>query len=378
MRTARIATVAACLTPAVVACSSSTNNAALIINCEGADASVSDAGTCGALGEAASAEAVGEAARADDASDAGSPDAASADAVSDATVTDALDARAPSDSGGADADAATEALGVDVTAPTLALLRVADWSPDAPTLDFCIAPHGTRAFQGPVVAGAADGGAGALAFPRVSAYVTLTPGQYDVRLVTAGAGCCGVSIRPDATTLPVLAAGMAVTVALVGEEVPTAGDAPLQLAAFADDVVSVDLVTIRFINAAPALTQVDVGTGTIASFTPLFQGVPFGTASTPAEARAHLPTAQWPTVDANGYRELFGLSNATISVHRPGTLRDAAMPDTVVATGLSAAAGSVLTMALVGGTSAGVPARLLECVDNAGTVGPLSNCTLLP
>jgi hypothetical protein len=371
MRTARIATVAACLAPAVVACRSSTDRVAPI-NCDVADASLSDASTCGALSEAASADA---------ASDAGSADAGSADAVSDATVADALDARGPSDSGGADVDAAqaTEALGVDVTAPALALLRVADWSPDAPTLDFCIASHGTTAFQGPVVAGlAADGGAGALAFPQVSAYVTLTPGQYDVRLVTAGAGSCGVSIRPDATTLPVLAAGMAVTVALVGEEVPTAGDAPLQVAAFSDDVVSVDLVTIRFINAAPALTQVDVGTGTIASFTPLFQGVPFGTASTPAEAQAHLPTAQWPTVDANGYRELFGLSNATISVHRPGTLRDAAMPDTVVATGLSGAAGSVLTMALVGGTSAGVPARLVECVDNAGTVGPLSNCTLLP
>jgi len=44
---------------------------------------------------------------------------------------------------------------------------------------------------------------------------------------------------------------------------------------------------------------------------------------------------------------------------------------------VSAASGSILTIALVGGTSAAL-AALLECVDNAGTVGTLENCTLLP
>src|ERR1700722_7569004 len=39
--------------------------------------------------------------------------------------------------------------------PTLALLRAANWSADSPSVDFCLAPHGTGAFRGPILGEAA-------------------------------------------------------------------------------------------------------------------------------------------------------------------------------------------------------------------------------
>src|ERR1700677_1906860 len=93
----------------------------------------------------------------------------------------------------------------DAEALPVASLRIAHVSPDAPALDVCVAPHGTTAFQGPLIAQLAaslglgvlqdggnenDAGHVGLSFPQVSAYVSLAPGQYDVRLVAAGAPSC--------------------------------------------------------------------------------------------------------------------------------------------------------------------------------------------
>jgi len=40
----------------------------------------------------------------------------------------------------------------DAPIPTTALVRLANWSPDAPGLDFCVAPHGTGLWTGPLLA----------------------------------------------------------------------------------------------------------------------------------------------------------------------------------------------------------------------------------
>ncbi|MDP8998831.1 MAG: hypothetical protein M3O46_01830, partial [Myxococcota bacterium] len=130
-------------------------------------------------------------------------------------------------------------------------------------------------------------------------------------------------------------------------------------------------VALRVLNAAPSIAVVDVGTGNGATFKPLFLGLPFGQAS--SKPPGPVPDATAPSVNTNGYLRMQSLSGVTLSAHRPN-----ATTDTVITTGLSAASGTVLTVALVGGTSGGVAARLLECVDNAGTVGPLSNCKILP
>jgi hypothetical protein len=81
--------------------------------------------------------------------------------------------------------------------PASPMVRFAQLSPDAPALDFCLAAHGTGDFQGPLLAQFAEDagsplGAGApgLSFAQVSAYFTIDAGQYDVRLVAAGATSC--------------------------------------------------------------------------------------------------------------------------------------------------------------------------------------------
>src|SRR5580698_3335023 len=95
--------------------------------------------------------------------------------------------------GGDDADAADE----PDAAPTQAMVRFAQLSPDAPALDVCLALHGTGAYQGPLLAQfaedaglAADAGAPGLSFATVSAYLAVDAGAYDVRLVPAGATTC--------------------------------------------------------------------------------------------------------------------------------------------------------------------------------------------
>jgi hypothetical protein len=310
---------------------------------------------------------------------------ANADAV---TAGDALDAQGASEGGPASADAGqvADVSTADGTLSTNALVRVANWSPDAPAVDFCIAPHGTRAFVGPVVGAigaSVDAGTAGLTFPSagtpvqaVSSYFSVAPGLYDLRVVVAMGGSCTVPIIPDVTNLPPLTARHFATIALVGDVQPTGGDPGLQLASFSDDGVSSQLVFLRFINASPSMAAADMGTGAIGvmgGFTPLFGGVPFGTAGTAPQTRGSLPEASWPTVDDNGYRELFSLSDATLSAHDPRLGTDA-----VVTSGVSIAPGSAITIVLVGGTSAGAPPQLLECVDNARTVGPLSSCMLLP
>ena len=94
----------------------------------------------------------------------------------------------------------------DAETPVLASVRVAHASPDAPAFDVCVAPHGTATFQGPLLARLAasvtaatgiDAGAVGVSFSQVSAYVSLAPGQYDVRLVAAGASSCDPSAALD-------------------------------------------------------------------------------------------------------------------------------------------------------------------------------------
>jgi hypothetical protein len=295
---------------------------------------------------------------------------------------DAAEATSPRLDGGIDAadDVVLPVVPGDAAPAPVAFLRFANWSPDAPAVDFCIATHPGGSFMGPLAQAAADGGATAttsngdvvslLSFPLLGAYVAVPPGTYDVRVVVAGAGSCGAGIGHD-STLPALAAATFSTAALVGEELPSGGDPGLEVVAFRDDFTPTGTIGLRFIQAAPAVVQADLGTGRVSvlNFKPLFQNVAFGTASTVAA----LPAASTNVVDTNGYEGVSAFSNATLSAHVTG-----ATVDTVSTTGMNAAAGSVVTIALIGKTSSGGAAGLLECVDNAGLVGPLSDCMLLP
>jgi hypothetical protein len=294
----------------------------------------------------------------------------------DATAVEAGEAAA---NGGT--DAASDAANVDVEAgpymgslpmpPTMGLLRFANWSPDSPAFDMCIAAHGTTSFQGPLLSALAvaqsDGGSEGLPFPLVSAYTLVPPGQYDARIVVGGTESCAVGIRPDTTDLPILAAGGAETVALAGEVVPVAADYRLHVLGFLDDISASGSAEIRVINAAPAMPLVDVGTGSLSggNFLAIFRGVQVGQASAPPEG--WIPFL----VDTNGYNANQPVSNATLSAHASGVTIDA-----VVSGSFSAPSGAVTTVVVAGGTSSSSPA-LVACVDNAGTVGVLSDCDVL-
>jgi len=257
------------------------------------------------------------------------------------------------------------------TAPTdQPLLRFADFSPDAPALDFCLAPHGTTAYVGPVVAGAAaDAGASGLSFGQVTTYLALglASGVYDVRTVAAGAADCTTALMgaPNATNLATLAAGESYTIAALGESSPASGDHPYAILLLGDDAVAPSGdAAIRFLHASPGngLGPLDVGTGTLtatdaapADFEPWFTHVAYGLTGLSS-------AADGGPVDSDGYLDLAPISTMTVSAHPTG-----GTADTVTATGLSFAAGSVSTLFLIGGKSGDTtnPVELLLCTDNA-------------
>jgi len=199
----------------------------------------------------------------------------------------------------------------------------------------------------------------------------------------AGAPDCSAGIASDATMLTPLMPGTLETVALLGEVHPVGTDPGLTISGFLDDLRPSGAVALRFIQAAPAVSKADMGTGAGAGFQPLFTAVSFGHASA---ARARASDAAAPesdaatnVVDRNGYSSMSALSQATLSARPTGTTQDSA-----TAAGVSAASGSVLTIALVGlgaGSSvndAGVPqGQLVKCVDNGPTGTTHANCNII-
>jgi hypothetical protein len=253
-------------------------------------------------------------------------------------------------------------------------IRVANWAPDAPPIDLCLARHSTGVYEGPVLGRllpgqsngpmVMDAEAPALSFPLVSAYVLTAPDQYDARLVAAGTGDCSTGAIQE-TQLPPLTVGQYATVALMGEVNPAQGAPGLKLVAFVDEPFPSGTIALRFINAAPAYSQVDFGSGVPGiNFKLLFSGVPFGQTGAP------LPDASTTSIDRLGYLSTGSLSGATYSVAASG---DGGATLTSI-TGVYATAGAVITLAAVGATDV----QLIESVDNAATVGLVASLANLP
>lgn len=97
--------------------------------------------------------------------------------------------------------------------PATAHVRVAHLSPGAPDVDFCLAPHGTGQFNGPILANA--GRATGVAYAHVTKYFDVDAQRYDVRLVSPGASDCTKPLAglDDFTTLPDLGADASATIA---------------------------------------------------------------------------------------------------------------------------------------------------------------------
>jgi hypothetical protein len=250
-------------------------------------------------------------------------------------------------------DASTDGDGSTVVAN----LRVAHLSPGAPAVDFCLAAHGTTVFTGPILSG--QGVLTGLLYAAVTKYQTVTAGQYDVRLVPAGATSCATSLGglPDQTNVPAIPAGGAMTLAAVGELSPgDGGGQPFALKAFADDTsVSTGNAKLRFVHASSGTPSVDVGTGGGVLLSPLFNDVAFGAAASAT----------------NGYIETPPLANVEISARLHGTTGDVlSIPNTELASG------AIATAFAIGKTgSITTPLRVLLCSDNGPSVGALTVCT---
>ncbi len=159
----------------------------------------------------------------------------------------------------------------------------------------------------------------------------------------------------------------------MGAAHPLGKQPALAMIGLLDDDQTPSTVALRAVNASPDLPLVDVGTVTSAVFKPLMVSIPFGfpTPFVPADAAT-------PAVDPNGYIASAALTNTVFHVRPSGAPSDA-----VASTPVSIAAGAIVTLVVVGvgapsESEAGVPAaRLLECIDNAGTLGNAGSCTLI-
>ncbi len=267
-------------------------------------------------------------------------------------------------SAGADADAATDA---DAAPAPKAHLRAAHLSPDAPAVDICLRAHSTTATDpftvGPVLKSL--GVTAGLAYPQVTAYLDVDPGQYDVRIVAPDAADCTASLAdlPDITDLPSLPADAYVTAAAIGK----LGDSTFKLAPFIDDhSVASGKGKVRFVHASPGTPAVDVGLLADADagggFTTLFGNVSFGNASAGG------------SLSANGYLELAPVSGVTVSARPFDTTTDA-----LVIPGVSVAAGDIDTFFAIGILGDDVkPLKVLACSDVDTSTAPLSKCAEVP
>ncbi len=267
--------------------------------------------------------------------------------------------------------------------PTLALLRVANWSADSPAIDVCLAPHGTGAFRGPILgaqaasinaAGVLDAGSGALSFPQATGYLVVDPAQYDARLVAGGSTDCSAMITQDATNLPELVGGAAGTIALVGAASPQHGEPALEVIGFLDDLTS-NLPTafeLRAINAAPDLPKVDVGTLSGGALQSALVGVPFGATS------AGVLNVGRSMPNGNGYVPVTPLVNAILaaSASVPTLLDGAAHAIVAQSAPVNAGVGATVTVAVVGSRGQ-APAQIIECVDNGAVPGLAGNCQIV-
>jgi hypothetical protein len=236
----------------------------------------------------------------------------------------------------------------------------------------------------------------AVRFPQVGRYVQLAAGSYDVRAVPPASTDCSTSIA-EAIGLPPLPANGHLTFALIGAISPRGSDPPASLVAFSDDVTApAGQAALRFINASPAATSVDFGTGSqrTGNYAALADDVLFGqTASAssvpppdgglnplPLDAGFNFSldaalsgTSQPGAPDSDGYLFLAPTPRVGIvlSARTVG-----ASTDLATGSGATLRADTVSTVALINGGSDGATPQLLLCRDQAVT-GGLSSCSVL-
>ncbi len=242
---------------------------------------------------------------------------------------------------------------------SLAHLRVAHLSPDAPAVDVCVKSHSSMTWPAKPLLNSLGSTTG-LNYPQVTTYVSLPVDAYDVRIVVATATDCSTSAVPDTNNVAV-AAGLYATVAATGDLTVAGTDPAFALKVFPDDrAVVTGMAKLRFIHASPSTPAVDVGVGTGASFMKLFADVAFG--STAAAGGA---------IDANGYLETAPVSDVNVTARIANAATDA-----LTVPGISLPAGAIATAFAIGAKTgqATNPLQVLLCTDSAPANGLLASC----
>jgi hypothetical protein len=241
-------------------------------------------------------------------------------------------------------------------APERARLRIAHLSPDAPTVDVCVAAAGSGTWVGPLLRGL---GATGLAYGQVTTYVELPIATYDLRVIGATATGCEAGAVPD-TNGVMTSAGLVATVAAIGVLDPqgaAASNPPFRLEVIADDATpAAGKTKLRFFHASPGTPAVDVGLGTAHLFQRVFANVQFG------------------ETGAGGFVTTEPFTNAI-------TARIAnASTDALVVPGVTAAAGTIYSAFAIGGKTGAPtnPLRVLLCADAAPASGLLTSCVIAP
>lgn len=248
----------------------------------------------------------------------------------------------------------------DPPAPPAARVRVAHLSPDAPAVDFCIAPAGTQAFAGPVLAGA--GAPLGISYANVTRYLDVEAIRYDVRLVSPGAADCSRALLPDVTDLPELPAGASATIAATGKLEHDGTGEPFAVRAYLDDAsVAAGQAKLRFVHASPGTPAVDVGLGVGHGFQRVFAGVSFGGIGTNAP------------LDALGFVEASPFT-APVTARLAGSTADALTVPSV-----TLAVDQIATAFAIGNKTGQTanPLRVLLCSDRA-SAGLLTACVTAP
>jgi hypothetical protein len=237
---------------------------------------------------------------------------------------------------------------------SMARLRVAHLSPDAPPVDVCLDP-GTG-FVGPVLKAAGD--TNGLAYAEVTTYVEVAAATYTARIVAPNAADCmnALGSLPDVTGIAA-APNTDYTVAALGMLTPAASDEAFRIKVFVDDNAPTngDKGYVRFIHASPDTPAVDVGTGSGDSFTAIWTNVEFENAG---------------PVEGENYLETDPLNDVTVSARASGADSDA-----LVIRGVDLPAGAVATAFAIGNLDADPkPLNVLLCVDSAAA----PSCSIVP
>lgn len=257
-----------------------------------------------------------------------------------------------------DTAAPTNGFAACTVLPETISLRLANLSPGAAGMDFCL-QEGSGSFQGPLLE--AFGNTAGVAYAKVTDYLTFPGGQYTARLVAADATDCSASLGAPDVVLPHLADDALATLAAVGVAgAPTNG---LTLLTFADEAepTTADDAAARFVNASPG-PALDVGIESGAQFTPLFTDVTYPN------------FASGSGIDANGYLSKSPVSHLVVTVrpHGSGT-------DELVIPNASFEAGGVISVFAIGiAGNATTPLQIVVCNDVELPTNGLSDCSTLP